>query len=310
MFGRKKSPQKVIMLKHNSANPGFPASSGSNPFDSDDEFDTKQKIGTSRRSSSAPILKPPKLSNNPFGDQGGRRIPTSSNSSSLFSSARNNYKNDFRESGGLENQSVQELENYAVYKAEDTTKAVNNCLKIATDMREDAARTLVSLHQQGEQITRAHTVAADMDHDLSRGEKLLGSLGGLFERKWKPKKTRPISGPTITRYDVQSKGSASTIEQREKLGLTSSASKQQPKSRVPTHDPADSVQKVEVEKTKQDDTLSEISNILGELKNMAIDMRTEIESQTEALDGFDHDVDVISDRVGQANRRGSKLLGK
>lgn len=33
----------------------------------------------------------------------------------------------------------------------------------------------------------------------------------------------------------------------------------------------------QVEKSKQDDCLSEISNILGDLKDMAIDMGTEIE---------------------------------
>ena len=32
-----------------------------------------------------------------------------------------------------------------------------------------------------------------------------------------------------------------------------------------------------MEKTKQDDSLSELSNVLGELKNMAIDMGSELE---------------------------------
>ena len=64
--------------------------------------------------------------------------------------------------------SVQELESYAVNKAEDTTKSVNNCLKIAEDIRQDATRTLDTLHQQGEQIHRTHMMAADMDKDLSK----------------------------------------------------------------------------------------------------------------------------------------------
>ncbi|KAK9276354.1 hypothetical protein L1049_005886 [Liquidambar formosana] len=47
------------------------------------------------------------------------------------------YNNDSRDSGGLENQSVQELESYAVHKAEETTETVSSCLKIAEDIRED-----------------------------------------------------------------------------------------------------------------------------------------------------------------------------
>ena len=33
---------------------------------------------------------------------------------------------------------------------------------------------------------------------LFQGEKLLGNLGGIFSKTWKPKKTRQIQGPVIT----------------------------------------------------------------------------------------------------------------
>lgn len=99
-----------------------------------------------------------------------------STSNSRFSvprAARDRYKNDFRDEGGLENQSVQELENYAVYKSEETTNAVNNCLKIAEDIREDGTRTMLMLHQQGEQIERTHMQAVGIDQELSRVNILL-----------------------------------------------------------------------------------------------------------------------------------------
>ncbi|KAL0421969.1 UNVERIFIED_CONTAM: SNAP25 homologous protein SNAP33 [Sesamum latifolium] len=268
MFGLKKSPLHRFS-KHNSADSGFPVSNHANPFNSDDELD-KKKIREA--------------------------------------SARTSYKNDFRDSGGLENQTVQELENYAVYKAEETTKSVNGCLKIAEEMREDATKTLVTLHQQGEQITRTHMVAADMDHDLSRGEKLLGSLGGMFSKTWKPKKTRPITGPLISRDDpVHRKGNH--LEQRERLGLTS-ASKESSHTRKQPSEPTNALQKVEVEKVKQDDALADLSNILGELKDMAIDMGSEIERQNKALDHVEDDVEVLNIRVKGANQRTRRLLGK
>lgn len=68
----------------------------------------------------------------------------------------------------LDNMSTQELEGYAVDQAEETTKSVNNCLKIAEDIRDDANKTLDTLHAQGEQIHRTHEKAADMDKDLSK----------------------------------------------------------------------------------------------------------------------------------------------
>jgi hypothetical protein len=36
-----------------------------------------------------------------------------------------------------------------------------------------------------------------------QGEKLLGDLGGLFSKKWKPKKNGAIRGPMLTRGTCQ-----------------------------------------------------------------------------------------------------------
>lgn len=66
----------------------------------------------------------------------------------------------------------------------------------------------------------------------------------------------------------------------------------------------------QLEKSKQDDSLSDLSNILGELKNMAVDMGTEIDRQTNSLDHLQNDVDELNYRVRGANQRGRRLLGK
>ncbi|XVF50032.1 hypothetical protein PTKIN_Ptkin04bG0062700 [Pterospermum kingtungense] len=240
MLGLKKSPLKTA--KHNSVDPGRVAPC-SNPFDSDDELDNKKTLKPSRKTSSESTLNPPNSGTNPFDDD-AEKVNSSSSSYWQTSTLRNKYKNDFRDSGGLENQSVQELENYAVYKAEESTKTVNNCLKIAEEMREGATKTLITLHQQGEQITRTHEVAAGIEHDLSRGEKLLGSLGGMFSKTWKPKKTRPIVGPVITRDDSPKRRGGHS-EQREKLGLNP-VPKGHSKSRTPPPEPTNAFQKVEV----------------------------------------------------------------
>lgn len=168
MFSSKKSPLKVA--KPNSVDPVYAVNkSGSNPFDSDDEArdNNNKKYSSSRKASSERALVTLEVNTNPFDDLDDNKN-SSSSSYAPQSADRYRYKNDFRDSGGLENQSVQELESYAVYKADETTKSVHSCLKIAENIREDATKTLVTLHQQGEQITRSHYVAAGIDHDLSR----------------------------------------------------------------------------------------------------------------------------------------------
>lgn len=132
-------------------------------YTSDDECDKKQSLKTSRRTASEPVLITPNFNDNP-----------SSGYSS--SGSRDKYKNDFRDSGGLQSQSVQELENYAVYKAEETTNTTKNCLRIAEDIRGNATKTLDMLHQQGDQIHRTHEMAAATDKDLSK----VRSLAAFF----------------------------------------------------------------------------------------------------------------------------------
>ncbi|KAF6165172.1 hypothetical protein GIB67_000756 [Kingdonia uniflora] len=316
MFEFIKSPLSKI-VKQNSADA---PSSNNNPFDTSPDSTSKQTLNSTRRTSSEPVIVTPNVKTNPFDEGKGGARASSSSSYSVTSTARSKYKNDFRESGGLENQSVQELESYAVYKAEETTKSVHGCLKIAEDIREEASKTLVTLHQQGEQITRTHMAAADIDRDLSRGyaqmkkdnllkgEKLLGSLGGMFSKTWKPKKTHTITGPTNSR-DYLHKRKENQSDERERLGLTSTTRGQlrPPQS---SSEPTTTLQRVEVEKEKQDDAFNDLSNILGELKVMALDMGCEIDSQVKTLEPFHNDVDELNSRMKGANKRGQRLLGK
>lgn len=296
------------IFKQRSVDPGF--SGSHNPFDSDSEIEQKQNSRHSRASSVPLPTKSNATTTNPgYSDDDERGTASASSSSySVSSAAKNQYKNDFRDSGGLENQSVQELEGYAVYKAEETTKAVNGCLKIAEDIREDATTTLITLHQQGEQITRTHAITVEVDHNLSMGEKLLGSLGGMFSKTWKPKKTRHINGPVISRDD-SFKRRGSHLEQRERLGLVGSP-KGRSNPRQHNNSPSTALEKIEVEKGKQDDGLSDLSNVLDQLKDMALDMGSEIERHNKALDHFDVDVEELNSRVKGANQRGRRLLGR
>lgn len=286
MFGFRRSPS--------------PASSPANskaysPYDI--EPDKEPKITPERRTFSEPTpLNPNRW--NPFDDDedeeehGGR--PTST--SRTGNAGKTNQ---------FDSMSVQEVEGHAVIRAEETTNSVNTCLRIAEDIRQDATRTLETLHHQGEQITRTHMMAVDIDRDLSRGEKLLSSLGGMFSKPWKPKWTREITGP-IASHEDNTRNPASK-DQRENLGLAPAF---KGRSRAPPLEPTNAMQKIEFERAKQDDALSDLSNLLGELKFMATDMGCELDRQNKALGHVSDDVDELNTRVKGANQRAHQLLRK
>ncbi|CAA3026532.1 SNAP25 homologous SNAP30 [Olea europaea subsp. europaea] len=325
MFGFRKSPASKLP-NQNSVDPHNPFDSdvqsdnkptittlarttSSNPFESDTESDNEPTITPKRTTSSEPVLVTPDLKSTPFDDDEddfGRGA-----SSSTPYSSRNKQNNNFQGRIDLESMSIQELESCAVNKAEETTNSVNNCLRIAEDIRQDGVRTLETLHRQGEQIRGTHIMVVDVDRDLSRGEKLLNDLGSMFSLPWKPKKTSDIKGPLTSRaltYE-NDRGKQSSSFQRERLGLDP-APKGRPVSRTPPLNPTNALQKVEVEKENQDDAFSELSNILGELKGMATDMGSELDRQNKDLSYLQDDVDELGSRVKGANQRARRLIGK
>ena len=153
MFGLKK-PLKRLSKHHKSSSSA--SASKSNPFDSVDESDGNKKhtLKPSNKISPQPSLPTTKKNHgfNPFDDVDDEEV--------VEKRLKPSFKNHFRESGGVENQTVQELESYAVYKSEETTKTVPGI---------SSARDKISLSsKQGEKITRTHHKAVDIDHDLTR----------------------------------------------------------------------------------------------------------------------------------------------
>ncbi|XP_028762046.1 putative SNAP25 homologous protein SNAP30 [Neltuma alba] len=304
MFGLRRTPPKIAT--QDPVRPRFQASPSSNPFDSDTEPVNKATQKPARRTTSEYALKAPNSKGNPFDDDEEDDWGRGASSSSSHSSSA--AKHRFGNHGGLENQSVQELENYALNKAEETTKGVRNCLKIGEDIREEATKTLEMLHQQGEQITKTHNMIVDTEKDLTKGEKLLSSLGGMFSKAWKPKKTRNIQGPVIITPGNLSKKGEENMDKRERLGLAALPQRKSSSKTLPA-DAAIAYQKVDVEKAKQDEALSDLSNVLVDLKSMAVDMGTEIDRQNKAMDHLNLDVDEMNWRVKGANQRARKLIG-
>ncbi|KVI05501.1 Target SNARE coiled-coil domain-containing protein [Cynara cardunculus var. scolymus] len=231
------------------------------------EAEAEKKEAPARRTASEPALPvPDSKKTNPFDDD--------DDDDDFFGKKTTTLRKKPKSKADLDSMSNQELEQYAADQAKETTKSVNNALKIAEDIREDASKTLDTLHAQGEQIHRTHEKAAEMDKDLSRGEKILGNLGGIFSMTWKPKKGKEITGPEPIKDDKADKKASK--EDREKL----------------------------------DEALDDLSDVLGDLKGMASEMGSELDRQNKALDDLSEDVDELNSRVKGANTRARKLLDK
>lgn len=285
------------------------ASFSYNPFESrDDDGSQNSQAMPLSRTASERIQYTNRYAKKPAPDRGhSERDLLLGHRDCSGSSTQARYK-DFKENGGYENRTVEELEQYAVYKSKDTTATFNNSMKVAEEIREDAAKTLTDLHHQGEQIRQTHNVALNIDHDLSIGEKLLGSLGGIFSRPWRPMRTRPMNGPVAIQGNSNQRV-GNNQEQRQALGLVKSSQSKE-HTHIHPSDAGNTKACVEIEKVKQDDCLSDLSNVLDQLKDMAIDMGQEIGRQNRAIDHLGDDVSELGIRIKEANVRSRRLLGK
>lgn len=257
---------------------------------------------------------------NPFDDEetfakpprGGSKAvvkTTSHEEDELFSYGSSNPKGGYGNGNGEDddefvNQAVMDLEKHAVQKSQETTSTLKNCLRVAEDTMGVGAQTLISLHEQGVQIERTHEKAVDLDQHLSRGEKLLGSLGGMFSKSWKPKKTKKITGPMVGRVNNNHKESA---EDREALGLNGSQGLKKERS-VANHDADTFEGQINTERETQDDMLDDLSTVLSQMKEMSMDMNSEIDRQAPAIEHIHDDIQELNARVKRANVRGQRLL--
>ncbi|KAM7267521.1 hypothetical protein ACFE04_009687 [Oxalis oulophora] len=288
-LGEKKSPKP-----HNDSRSRITLKSllerspSSNPFDSDNESGSTESFTLSRSSSESKKLclsSSSEKKTNPFDDSTSYMLSLSPDR--LWAKTNRTRVSFCDLGGGLESKSKQQLEDYAVNKAEETCKVVNDCL------------------QQGEHITKTHIAATEIERNLTRGEKILRKLGGLFSKTWKPKKTCKITGPLLS-TDDKSKRRVRFSDKREVLGF-----QPLPKGRSRLlQEPTNALQKVEVEKAEQDDTDSDLSDALEVLKDMAVEMGYEIEWKKKGLDLMEGDINELNLRVRGANQQSGHLLRK
>ncbi|XP_010022689.1 PREDICTED: synaptosomal-associated protein 23 isoform X2 [Nestor notabilis] len=59
---------------------------------------------------------------------------------------------------------------------------------------------------------------------------------------------------------------------------------------------------------EMDENLAQVGNILGNLKNMALDMGNEIDAQNKQIDRINEKADTNRERIEQANVRAKKLI--
>ncbi|XP_028393129.1 synaptosomal-associated protein 25-like [Dendronephthya gigantea] len=185
---------------------------------------------------------------------------------------------------------------------DESLEATRRILGTAEETQDVGIRTLVMLDEQGEQLDRIEENLDEINVDMREAERNLTNLekccglcvcpgrrAASFEKSDAYKKAY-----TPNTRDVVTKQPGGSGDNRQQKGGGSGGFVQ----RV-TND---------AREDEMDENLGQVSDIVGNLKSMAIDMGKEIDTQNHQIDRINAKAESNDVRIGTANQRARHIL--
>lgn len=188
-----------------------------------------------------------------------------------------------------------QIENQASESLESTRRMV----ALMEESKEAGIKTLVMLDEQGEQLDRIEEGADHINKEMKEAEKNLEGLEGccgLCVCPWQ--KTKRLNGEDYKNtWKKNEDGKLNANGPRRVIGDMGPANKGFV-NRI-TND---------AREDEMDENLVQVSSMIGNLRNMAIDMGSEIENQNQLIGRVEKKTESNTARIGEANKRAKVLL--
>lgn len=186
---------------------------------------------------------------------------------------------------------------------DESLESTRRMLLLAEESQEVGIKTLVALDEQGEQLDRVEENLDQINVDMKEAERNLTGLEkccGLCVCPWRRGKNFEKTENYKRAFKSNDDGVVSSqpgvrYQQDGNRGET-------PKTGY--------VQKItgDAREDEMDENLGQVSNIVGNLKSMAMDMGNEIDTQNRQLDRINAKAEANDLRIQQANTRARDIL--
>uniref|UniRef100_A0A8C8C9M2 Synaptosomal-associated protein n=1 Tax=Oncorhynchus tshawytscha TaxID=74940 RepID=A0A8C8C9M2_ONCTS len=193
--------------------------------------------------------------------------------------------------------------------AEEITMRAN---QVTDETRETGVNTIDMLDQQGEQLRRTEEGMDQINEDMRKAEKNLTDLSkccGLcvcpcdrvtsIEHDSKYKRTWGTG-------DGTGEGGDGSVVSRQPSGIHNGQANQQ----QPMGGSGPYIKRItnDAREDEMEENLDQVGSIIGNLKNMARDMGSELDKQNKHIDCITEKADRNKARINEANQRANKLL--
>ncbi|KAK6304704.1 hypothetical protein J4Q44_G00252900 [Coregonus suidteri] len=240
--------------------------------------------------------------------------------------------------------SVEEITTRANQVTDESLESTRRMLQMTEESRQTGVNTMVMLDQQGEQLKRTEEGMDQINQDMRKAEKNLTDLSkccGLcvcpcdrvtsIEHDTKYKRTwgtgdsageggdgsvvsrQPSGIEHDTKYkrtwgtgDSAGEGGDGSVVSRQPSGIhNGQANQQQPMGASGPY-----IKRItnDAREDEMEENLDQVGSIIGNLKNMAMDMGSEIDKQNKHIDRITEKADMNKARIDEANQRANKLI--
>lgn len=209
---------------------------------------------------------------------------------------------------------VEEMTMRANAVTDESLESTRRMLQMAEESKQTGVNTMVMLDQQGEQLRNVEEGLDQINQDMKQAEKNLTDLSkccGLcvcpcdrvtsIEHDSRYKRTWGTGGG-----DAEGNADGSGVVSRQPSGVRNGQAGQ-----VNAQAPSGPYIKRITNDAREDEmeeNLDAVGSIIGNLKNMAVDMGNEIDKQNKQIDRINDKADMNKVRIDEANQRANKLI--
>ena len=210
----------------------------------------------------------------------------------------------------MDNLSAEEMQLRANQVTDESLESTRRILGLAIESQDAGIKTITILDEQVEQLKRIEEGMDQINKDMREAEKTLTELNkccGLcvcpcsrtknFESSKAYKATWGDGGASSSSNIVSKQPGRVTNGQPQQATVGGAASGGYIKRT--TND---------AREDEMEENLTQVGDILGSLKNMALDMGNEIEAQNRQIERITEKADTNKDRIDNANARAKKLI--
>nr|XP_012622005.1 synaptosomal-associated protein 23 isoform X3 [Microcebus murinus] len=220
----------------------------------------------------------------------------------------------------MDNLSSEEIQTRAHQITDESLESTRRILGLAIESQDAGIKTITMLDEQGEQLNRIEEGMDQINKDMREAEKTLTELnkccglcvcpcnrfsdvGGFCESRTKNFE----SGKAYkTTWGDGGDNSPSNVISKQP-GRAANGQPQQPTTGAASGGYIKRITN-DAREDEMEENLTQVGSILGHLKNMALDMGTEIEAQNKQIEQITEKADTNKDRIDIANARAKKLI--